>query len=249
MYASSAVGPEALHPTIPPSDRTALLLDVDGTLLDIASAPDRVMVPPDLILSLRALRERLGGAIAVISGRPVEQVEALLPDTVTAIAGEHGGAIRFAPDEKLERPALPKPPEAWFAAGERLAATHPGTLFERKPNGFVLHYRSAPAAGPALRDALIALANGSERFTVLPALMAWELHPRGADKGRAVTALMRRPPFAGRLPVFIGDDVTDEYAIEAAERMGGIGLRVMEAFGTPDDVRAWLREAARGEAW
>lgn len=249
MCASSAVGPEGLHPTIPPADRTALLLDVDGTLLDIASAPDRVMVPPELILSLRALRERLGGAIAVISGRPVEQVEALLPDTVTAIAGEHGGAIRFAPDEMLERPALPKPPEAWFAAGERLAAAHPGTLFERKPNGFVLHYRSAPAEGPALRDALLALVNGSERFTVLPALMAWELHPRGADKGKAVTALMRRPPFAGRLPVFIGDDVTDEYAIAAAERMGGIGLRVMEAFGTPDDVRAWLHEAAHGDAW
>jgi trehalose 6-phosphate phosphatase len=238
-----------VRPTLPPAQRTALLLDVDGTLLDIAAAPDLVIVPPDLIPSLRALRARLDGAIAVVSGRPVEQVESLLPDAVTAIAGEHGGAIRFDSGKELERPALPKLPEPWFAAAERIAAAHPGTLLERKSHGFVLHYRSVPAQGPALRNALTALVDGSRNFTVLPARMAWELHPTGADKGRALTALMQRAPFAGRLPVFIGDDVTDEDAIAAAERLGGIGLRVAEAFGTPDGVRAWLRAAAQGAGW
>src|SRR5580704_4628026 len=89
--------------TLPPIARAALLLDLDGTLLDIAPTPDAVVVPPDLIASLRALRTRFNGALAVISGRPVEQVEALLPDTAQAVVGEHGGAIRHRPGEALER--------------------------------------------------------------------------------------------------------------------------------------------------
>src|SRR5208282_2520646 len=135
-------------PALPPIARAALLLDLDGTLLDIAPTPDAVVVPPDLIASLSALRGRLDGALAVITGRPVEQVEALLPDTASAIAGEHGGAVRHRPGVALERIDLPTPPEAWFAAGARIAAAHPGAALERKAHGFVLHYRGAPALGP-----------------------------------------------------------------------------------------------------
>jgi trehalose 6-phosphate phosphatase len=223
-------------PALPPIGRAALLLDVDGTLLDIAPTPDAVVVPPGLLASLRALRGRLDGALAVISGRPVEQVEALLPDTARAIAGEHGGAIRYAPGGALERLDLPAPPEAW----------HPGASLERKARGFVLHYRAEPALGPALGEAMAALVEGSGRFVTVPAHMAWELRPRGADKGSAVEALMRRAPFAGRVPVFVGDDVTDEDGMAAARRLGGIGLRVAEVFGTPAGVRVWLQAAAEG---
>jgi trehalose 6-phosphate phosphatase len=235
--------------TLPPIARAALLLDLDGTLLDIAPTPDAVELPPGLIASLRALRDRLDGALAVISGRPVEQIEALLPDTVQAIAGEHGGAIRHTPGEALERFDLPTPPEAWFAAGARIVAAHPGALLERKVHGFVLHYRAAPALGPALGEALAALVEGSDRFVMVPARKAWELRPRGADKGMAVDALMRRPPFAGRVPVFIGDDVTDEDGMAAARRLGGVGLRVADAFGTAAGVRAWLQAAAVEGDW
>jgi len=241
--------PARSPPTLPPIARAALLLDLDGTLLDIAPTPDAVVVPPDLIASLRALRGRLDGALAVISGRPVEQVEALLPDTAQAIAGEHGGAIRHRPGEALERIDLPIPPEAWFATGARIAAAHPGAALERKTHGFVLHYRAAPALGPALSEALAALVEGSDRFVVAPARKAWELRPRGADKGIAVEVLMRRAPFAGRVPVFIGDDVTDEDGMAAARRLGGVGLRVAEAFGSPASVRAWLCEAASCGIW
>jgi trehalose 6-phosphate phosphatase len=234
---------------LPPIARAALLLDVDGTLLDIAPTHDAVVVPPDLIASLRTLRGRLGGALAVISGRPVEQVEALLPDAVQAIAGEHGGAIRHAPGEALDRIELPRPPDAWFAAAARIVAAHPGATLEHKANGFVLHYRAVPGEGPALGAALAALVEGSDRFVVLPARKAWELRPHGADKGTAVMALMQRPPFAGRLPVFIGDDVTDEDGIAAARRLGGVGLRVAEAFGSPSRVRAWLQAVAAGGRW
>ncbi len=241
--------PASPPPGLPPITRAALLLDLDGTLLDIAPTPDAVVVPPDLIASLRALRARLGGALAVVSGRPVAQVEALLPDAAQAIAGEHGGAIRHAPGEALERVDLPTPPEAWFAAGARIAAAHPGALLERKAHGFVLHFRAAPTLGPALGEAMAALVAGSDRFVLVPAREAWELRPRGADKGTAVTALMQRPPFGGRVPVFIGDDVTDEDGMAAARRLGGIGLRVAEAFGTPACVRAWLRAAAFEGIW
>jgi trehalose 6-phosphate phosphatase len=241
--------PTRSPPTLPPIARAALLLDLDGTLLDIAPTPDAVVVPPDLIASLRALRGRLDGALAVISGRPVEQVEALLPDTAQAIAGEHGGAIRHRPGEALERIDLPTPSEAWFAAAARIAAAHPGAALERKTHGFVLHYRAAPALGPALSEALAALVEGSDRFVVAPARKAWELRPRGADKGIAVEVLMRRAPFAGRVPVFIGDDVTDEDGMAAARRLGGVGLRVAEAFGSPASVRAWLCEAASCGIW
>jgi trehalose 6-phosphate phosphatase len=241
--------PPPARPPLPPIARAALLLDLDGTLLDIAPTPDAVVVPPDLIASLRALRGRLDGALAIISGRPVEQVEALLPDTAPAIAGEHGGAIRHAPGEVLERIDLPTPPEAWFAAGARIAAAHPGAALERKAHGFVLHYRAAPALGPALGEALAALVEGSDRFVAVPARKAWELRPRDADKGIAVEALMRRAPFVGRVPVFIGDDVTDEDGMAAARRLGGVGLRVADAFGSPAAVRAWLRAAASEGIW
>jgi len=246
---ASATPPGLSLPALPPLARAALLLDLDGTLLDIAPTPDAVVVPPDLIASLRALRTRLDGALAVVSGRPVEQVEALLPDAAHAVAGEHGGAIRHAPGSVLERFDLPTPPEAWFAAGSRIAAAHPGATLERKVHGFVLHYRAAPTLGPVLAEALAALVEGSDRFVMVPARKAWELRPRGADKGIAVEALMQRAPFAGRVPVFIGDDVTDEDGMAAARRRGGVGLRVAEAFGSPSAVRAWLRRAAAEGVW
>lgn len=224
--------------------RAALLLDIDGTLLDFAREPMAVVVPPGLCATLRAVKRRLGGALGMISGRPVAQVAKLFGDVPQAIAGEHGGAIRHAPDAAIERPALPAVPEAWLAAAERLTAAYAGTLLERKARGFVVHYRNAPAAGSALHEAVAAMLAGAGDFALLPAHMAWEVRPRGADKGSAVAALMERAPFAGRLPVFIGDDVTDEDAVRAARALGGVGLMVADAFSTPAGVRAWLARAA-----
>lgn len=237
---------------LPAVSRTALLLDLDGTLLDIAPTPDSVVVPDGFLLVLATLRDRLCGALAVISGRPVAQVDSLLGAIPTAVAGEHGGAMRHGPAAPLERLDLPTAPAAWYAAAELMAAAHPGALLERKARGFVVHYRLAPMAGPALHDALAALVtpNGKE-FVLMPAHMAWEIRPRGVDKGGAVRRLMARAPFATRLPVFIGDDVTDEDAIAAAQALGGVGLRVPEIFSGPPGLRAWLAEAARGsgDSW
>lgn len=231
-----------------PAD-AALLLDMDGTLLDLAPRPDAVVVPAGLPDTLRTLRDRLAGALGVITGRPVETVDALLGDAPYAVAGEHGGAVRHAPGEMVLRPSLPAPPAAWLEAAERLAASHPGVLLEQKARGFALHFRAAPQAAPALHEALTAMLSGSAMFELLPAHMLWEVRPRGMDKGKALQALMARAPFAGRKPVFIGDDVTDEDAIGAARAMGGAGFQVAEAFGSPSEVRAWLRGAATAGDW
>jgi trehalose 6-phosphate phosphatase len=143
-------------------------------------------------------------------------------------------------------PALPTPPVNWRARTVALMERHPGALIEDKAHGFVLHYRQAPEAGPEAEALLNGLLQEQpDDFTLLPALMAWEIRPRGVSKATAVRSLMAAPPFAGRVPVFIGDDVTDEEGMEAARSCGGIGLRLQDAFGTPGALRAWLADAVR----
>lgn len=231
------------QPSPLPAD-AALFLDLDGTLLDIAPTPDAVVVAAELPDALRRLRARLNDALAIVTGRPVEQVDALLGALPYAVAGEHGGALRAAPGAPLFRVPLPELPPEWLDAAEALVQQLPGTLLERKARGFALHYRLAPDAGPVLREGLDAILGGQATHRVLTAHMAWEVKPRGADKGTAVSALMALPPFAGRVPVYIGDDVTDEDGIRAAEASGGFGLRVQHVFGDAAGVRAWLAAEA-----
>jgi trehalose 6-phosphate phosphatase len=236
----------SMHPRLPAPSRTALLLDLDGTLIDIAPRPDLVSVPEDLPVSLLTLRDRLDNALAVISGRPVAQIDALLPGVAFAAVGEHGAAYRFEPGAALQRPDLPHTPDAWLTVAEAAVAEHRGAFVERKTHGFVLHYRAVPAAEAALREAALAIVAGRPDFVVMHARMAWEIKPAAADKGVAVRVLMDRAPFAGRLPVFVGDDVTDQDGIMAANDMGGAGLFVPDTFVDADGVRAWLAHAAAG---
>jgi len=228
-----------------PLDRLALLLDLDGTLIDFASTPGEVQVPAGLPEVLCLLGARLGGALGIVTGRTIEEVAALLGGAAIAIAGEHGAAVRRAPGQTIERPALPEVPARWLEAAQQFAEGHPGLLLEAKPHGFVVHYRRAEAAGPEVAALLRELLSGSdEGFVLVPAAMAWEVRPRGVDKGGAVRMLCDRPPFAGRIPLFIGDDVTDEDGIRAARELGGAGLRVADSFGDAAGVRDWLRRLA-----
>ena len=226
---------------LPPFDRAALLLDLDGTLVDIAPTPDAVVIAPGLAETLARLRDRLDGALAVITGRPVHQVDALLPGIIPTVSGEHGGALRAAPGATVTRPPLPDLPAGWLDAAEAIAVEHPGSLLERKARGFAMHFRQAPEAGPSLKEKLaVLIAPQADAFQLLAAHMAWEIRPRGADKGSAVLAVMALPAFVGRVPVFIGDDVTDEDGMRPARAMGGAGLFVPEVFGDAAGVRAWL---------
>ena len=246
--------PKPIDPgTLPAPARTAFLLDFDGTLVDIAPTPDAVTVPDGLPAILLALRALCGDALAVISGRPIAQIDRFLPGLPFAVAGEHGVAFRHAPHDAVLRADLPMLPPHWLQAADRLVRDHPGAGLERKQTGFVLHFRGAPEAGDALRAAADAwLAEDAERrFHLQPAKMAWEIKPRGVDKETAVRAVMDHPPFAGRRPIYVGDDATDEDGIRGAEALGGTGYRIPRDFEDPAAFRAWLAglaETAPGAA-
>lgn len=228
---------------LPGPSRAAYLLDFDGTLVDIAAAPDQVWIEPGLAADLRRLRALCGDAVAIVTGRPIAQVDALLPNAAYAIAGEHGTAIRHAPGEEITAVHLDPIPPGWLDAAQAMVAAHPGAMLEHKLHGFVLHYRAAPLAEDALQAGLAALLREVPgRYALMPAKMAWEVRPAGVDKGVAVRALMAQAPFAGRVPIFVGDDVTDEDGMDAARALGGVGLRVPEVFGEPEGVRKWLRQ-------
>lgn len=234
---------------LPPFQRAALLLDMDGTLIDLAATPDAVVVPPGLPETLAILRDRLGGALAIVSGRPVETIDRLFGNAPGAVAGEHGGAIRHRSGGAVERPDLPSPPASWLEAAEAAVGRYPGALLERKARGFAMHFRQAPQAADEFRALLLGLLSGTPGFELHPAHMLWEVRPLGADKGRAVIALMQHLPFAGRLPIFIGDDVTDEDGMREARKRGGVGYRVDEVFRDPNGVRTWLQRSAESGDW
>ena len=233
---------------IPPDlDRTnALFLDLDGTLLDIAATPESVVVPPGLPELLANLHGLLGGAVAIVTGRPISFIDSLFKPFVAIAAGEHGAALRYQDGKLEEMPKGLAVPDAWREALE--AATHrwPGVLIEPKPHGVAVHYRLVPERGNDVWRLVRALVPQDHPwFRLIPAREAVEIGPRGASKGRAVERLMAHQPFQGRRPIFVGDDFTDEAGMEAAREFGGQGLRVAEVFGgEPAAVRAWLGRGA-----
>jgi trehalose 6-phosphate phosphatase len=228
-------------------DRAALFLDFDGTLVEIAPTPEAVEVPPSLPGLLLRLSQRLGGALAIVSGRPMAQLDLHLPVAVVKVA-DHGGALRLAPGAPVSGPPLPVPPTHWRDEAERIAARFPGAFVEHKGHGLVLHYRLAPEAAGAARSLLQTLLRDDPDFALMPARMAWEVKPRAISKGTAVATLLARQPFQGRRPIFVGDDVTDEAGMAAARAAGGVGLRLQDSFGTPATFRAWLEDFAIGLA-
>jgi len=235
-------------------DDWALFLDVDGTLLKIAAAPDAVSVPQRLIDLLAKLGERLGGALALVSGRLIVDIDGLFAPLRLPVAGAHG-AERRAASGRLQRR---DDSDALVAAKRRLAewtAAHPGTLLEDKGSALALHYRQAPAfeaaAKHAVADALLA---AGPDFHLQEGKKVLEIRADGVGKGRAIAAFMSEPPFAGRLPVFVGDDLTDEAGFETVNRLGGHSIAVGVDRAThakwhladEASVVAWL-EASLGE--
>jgi trehalose 6-phosphate phosphatase len=234
----------AARPPVPQRD-WALFLDLDGTLLDIAATPDAVVVPGDLVTDLQAAAAALGGALAIVSGRDLREVDRLLDPLRIPAGGEHGAVIRL-PSGARDDVAL-KVPSDWLEDLLRLQETCPGVLTEVKSHNVVAHYRSVPAyEGKVKRLASELVSRDPESFELLHAKMAVEIRPRAVTKARAVDRLMEVEPFAGRTPVFIGDDITDHDGFAAAIEHGGIALDVGMVFsGRPQEVRAWLKTIAQ----
>lgn len=204
----------------------ALFLDFDGTVVDIAPQPEDVHVPEPLIGHLRWLHEYLGGAVALISGRPIEQIDRFLAPLRLPVAGVHGAERRTA-DGTMSLLST-SPMDAVERTAHQLMAKHPGLRVENKRGSVALHYRQVPQLEELCVEAMQVAVDASPGLTLLRGKMVVEAKPGGASKGRAIEAFLKEAPFAGRTPVFIGDDITDEVGFSTVQRAGGLGIKVGE---------------------
>lgn len=237
-------------------DGWALFLDVDGTLIEIAQSPDAVVVPARLPELLTELSACLGGALALVTGRSIETIDRLLEPAVLPVAGIHGAEIRLADGSihgKAENEALDRISDHLKA----FAQTREGLLIEDKGRAVAVHYRLAPEYGEEVERHVRALVESETAgLEVQLGKMVVEIRPHGADKGRAMEFLLDQPAFAGRLPIMIGDDYTDEAAFRVANARGGRSVRVgrderateaLERLPDPAAVIEWLVAAAGWE--
>lgn len=249
----SAPAPQVLPPPPSPARDWALFLDVDGCLLDFADRPEDVDVPAGLRADLARLQAALGGAVALVSGRRVEQLDALFAPLRLPGAGLHGLQLRASPAQPAGTDEAPPALTAVRAEAAQVADTHPGARVEDKGPALALHWRAAPQAREPLEAVARAAVERLPGYRLQPGNCVVELRPDGHDKGSALERLMDSPPFAGRLPVFAGDDLTDEDGFEAVRRLGGLGVIVgdrrptaaMHALEDTAALRRWLAEAAR----
>jgi trehalose 6-phosphate phosphatase len=246
---------ENLPPPPLPLHEIALLLDVDGTLLDIAARPSEVVVPPPLTEALTRLRDRTAGALALVSGRPLADIDRIFAPSRLAAIGGHGAEVRPSPAGPVFCEEGAKLPAGLKQALADAARAIPGILIEDKDASIALHYRQTPRQEAALSDAVNAIVTRQRAGTieVLRGKAVIEIKPAGFNKGSGVRRLMAHPPFAGRKPVFAGDDVTDETAIAVIPEFNGLAISVGRridgadyCFAKPSDLRRWLTRLATG---
>jgi len=209
-----------------------LFLDVDGTLIELAATPFDTRVGEELKRLLSVVSERLGGAVALVSGRSIAYLDAMFAPLALPSAGLHGVERRSASGAVHGASFIDSQLASTRAALKALAQTHPGVLLEDKGRTLAIHYRLAP------------------QYHVQPGSMMLEIKPRGFNKGNSVKEFMHEPPFSGRLPVYLGDDITDLDGFRAAEDFGGISIAVGDRvqarchLSGPAAVHAWLQGIA-----
>lgn len=235
---------------LPPTN-IALFLDVDGTLLEIAASPSAVHVPAALRNTLQLAAKREDGALALISGRTISELDRLFAPLLLPAAGQHGVEIRDPAGNvsmsSIDAGQLDPAREVL----RELIRHYKGLLLEDKGSALAVHFRQAPKYERAAMEVMGGLAHQlRDKFVLLDGKCVLELTPRGFSKRGAIEAFMRQPPFAGRIPLFIGDDVTDEDGFEAVNALGGYSVRVGDLaataakfrFSSVSTVIAWLRE-------
>ena len=234
--------------------RPALFLDLDGTLLEIADEPAHAAPNARLRALLPHLAPATQGAVAIVSGRTILELDRLLAPHCFAAAGIHGLERRDATGRIRAAPADADALARVRSELEPFVARHPGVLLEDKRMSYALHYRKAPELEREVSALVSALELGfPPSLEVLSGRMVFEIKPRGVDKGRAIQAFMQESPFAGRTAVFLGDDVTDESGFEIVNGLGGVSVKVHTGataahwrLAGVDAVLAWLEHAVGG---
>lgn len=230
-------------------DKVAILLDIDGTILDFAPTPREVWVPPSLRRTLQGLFARTGGALALVSGRSLNDLDLLLAPLQLPAIGGHGAELRPFPGGASDPNRTPLLNPDLKRKLATIAELGPGILIEDKGYSLALHYRLAPEKGEAVWAAVADICAAAPPGTVeiLPGKAVVEVKQKGFSKATAVVELMAIPPFAGRRPIFLGDDTTDEPVFPVLPGLHGIGFSVGHrakhaagCFARPADVREWL---------
>ena len=226
----------------------ALFLDFDGTLAEIGPDPDAIGMPEATHRDLTTLAERLGGALAILSGRDLRDLARRTPAGVWRLGG-HG--LEVLPPGEAPPPSALRPPGTVLALVGEVAA-RPGVRLEVKGPVLAIHYRAAPEEGPACLAAAQAAARAVPGYVAQAGKMVVEVKPAEAHKGTALRRLMSAPPFAGRRAVMLGDDTTDEDAMAAAAALGGTAVKIGPGDSVasrrapdPESVRAWLAREAK----
>jgi len=233
-----------------------LFLDVDGTLLDLAPRPEAVVVQPGLLADLEAAERALGGALALVSGRPIAQLDEIFTPLRLAAGGVHGAEIRRRPDGDVISVANGHLGDAAWRALNRLLEGFAGSYAENKAVSFAVHYPDPGTDVPRLKRALSRFMNEiappENGLKLIAGHAVFEIQLQGFDKGRAIRRFMKQKPFLGRRPVFIGDDEIDRAGFDTALARAGLAFSVgvdlpglSGKFSGPAAVRTWLHEFAK----
>ena len=232
-----------LLPALTPD--TALFLDFDGTLADLAPQPNAVRVSMGLVPTLAVLQRQLGGALAIITGRRGSDIDHFLEPLRLPMASEHGAQYRFS-DGSSNGMAAPDLAPA-LRAVKQLISQHSGLLLEQKTSSLALHYRHAPQLEALCRNTLASAIKEMNGVEMLTGKYVFEVKPAGVNKGQAIAFFMSHAPFAGRMPLFAGDDVTDEAGFAAVQGLGGHGIKIGQGSSnahyrclSPASLRGWL---------
>ena len=233
-------------PAIDPKTH-ALFLDFDGTLVELVDDPNAVALAPDRVERLGEMTERLSGALAIVSGRRVSDLDRFLKPLAFAAAGVHGLERRVRPDGETE---FLMAPEALDPIRDALAPTieaNQRLSLEDKGTALVLHYRTAPDLADMAKSVMRQATKDRDDLVVMEGDNIVEVHPAGMDKGKALADFMTASPFEGRIPVYLGDDTTDEFALKIVADMGGIAIKVGRKESVAEyrladvtDVHHWL---------
>ncbi|CCG87544.1 trehalose-6-phosphate phophatase, biosynthetic [Erwinia piriflorinigrans CFBP 5888] len=230
----------------------AFFFDVDGTLAAIQPHPDEVFIPATVLNDLQWLAHHCAGAVALVSGRPMVELDALVAPLILPLAGVHGAERRDINGEMTRVALEPHTVSVLQRELEQAIASLPGCMLETKGVAFALHYRQAPQHQQQIEQLAAAMVARFPELAQQPGKCVVELKPQGVNKGAAITLFMQRPPFAGRIPVFLGDDLTDEAGFKAVNDIGGLSIKVgtgsseaQEHLADVNAVYRWLAQARK----